>query len=210
MKEACLEPDPVSYRTLLYAYSVRHIVSKAEELISEMDERGLEIDEFTHSALTRMYIEAGMLEKSWVWFLRFHLSGKMGSDCYSANIDAYGERGHILEAEKVFNCCREVKKLSVLEFHVMIKSYVVDKHYSRACQLFGSAESHSVIPDRCSYSSLIQILASGDMPHTAMPYLKKMQESGLVRDCIPYCAVISSFAKLGQLERAEEVYKQMV
>lgn len=210
MKEACLEPDSVSYRTLLYAYSVRHMVSKAEDLVSEMDERGLEIDEFTHSALTRMYIEAGMLEKSWVWFMRFHLSGKMCSECYSANIDAYGEHGHILEAEKVFNCCQEVKKLSVLEFNVMIKAYGVGKHYSRACQLFDSMESHGVIPDRCSYSSLIQILASGDMPHIAMPYLKKMQEAGLVRDCIPYCAVISSFAKLCQLETAEEVYKQMV
>lgn len=210
MKEACLEPDSVSYRTLLYAYSVRHMVSKAEDLVSEMDERGLEIDEFTHSALTRMYIEAGMLEKSWVWFMRFHLSGQMCSECYSANIDAYGEHGHILEAEKVFNCCQEVKKLSVLEFNVMIKAYGVGKHYSRACQLFDSMDSHGVIPDRCSYSSLIQILASGDMPHIAMPYLKKMQEAGLVRDCIPYCAVISSFAKLCQLETAEEVYKQMV
>ncbi|KAM1962232.1 hypothetical protein ACFX16_022538 [Malus domestica] len=37
-----------------------------------------------------------------------------------------------------------------------------------------------------------------------------MQEVGLVSDCIPYCAVISSFAKLGQLEMAEKLYKEMV
>jgi pentatricopeptide repeat protein len=75
MKEACLEPDLVSYRTLLYAYSIRHMVHQAEELLLEMDGRRLEIDEYTQSALTRMYIEAGMLEKSWSWFRRFHLSG---------------------------------------------------------------------------------------------------------------------------------------
>ncbi|KAF7815521.1 adenylate kinase isoenzyme 6-like protein [Senna tora] len=39
-----------------------------------MDEEGLEIDQFTQSALTRMYIEAGLLEQSWLWFRRFHLS----------------------------------------------------------------------------------------------------------------------------------------
>ncbi|XP_050915244.1 pentatricopeptide repeat-containing protein At3g23020-like [Lathyrus oleraceus] len=63
MKAAHLEPDLVSYRTLLYAYSIRKLVCEAEELISEMDEKGLQIDQFTQSALTRMYIEAGMLER---------------------------------------------------------------------------------------------------------------------------------------------------
>lgn len=80
--DASLEPDAVSYRTLLYAFSIRHMVGESEELISEMDERGLEIDEFTQSSLTRMYIEAGMLESSWSWFERFHLAGNMTSEYY--------------------------------------------------------------------------------------------------------------------------------
>ncbi|KAL5180728.1 Pentatricopeptide repeat-containing protein [Glycine soja] len=91
MKEAFLEADVVSYRTLLYAYLTRKMVREAEELIREMDERDLEIDEFTQSALTRMYVES----------------------------------------------------------------------------------------DKCSYSSLIHILASADKPHIAKSYLKKMQEAGL-------------------------------
>ncbi|GMN46822.1 hypothetical protein TIFTF001_016013 [Ficus carica] len=210
MKEASLEPDFVTYRTLLYAYSIRQMVHEAEDLIAEMDCRGLEIDEFTQSALTRMYIEAASLEKSWLWFRRFHLAGNMTSECYSANIDAFGERGHILEAENVFRCCQEGNKLSVLEFNVMIKAYGLAKSYHKACELFDSMGSHGVIPDKCSYGSLIQILASADMPHEAKSYLRKMQDSGLVRDCIPYCAVISSFAKLGQLEMAERLYKEMV
>ncbi|KAG4921919.1 hypothetical protein JHK82_050877 [Glycine max] len=72
------------------------MVQEAEELIQEMDERDLE----TQSALTRMYVESGMLEQSWLWFRRFHLAGNISSDCYSANIDAYGERGYTLAAEK--------------------------------------------------------------------------------------------------------------
>lgn len=210
MKEACLKPDLVSYRTLLYAYSIRHMVCEAEDLVSEMDHRGLEIDEFTQSALTRMYIEAGNLEKSWLWFRRFHLTGNMTSECYSANMDAYGERGYVLEAENVFRCCREAKKLSVLEFNVMIKAYGVGKCYRKAIQLFDNMEKHGVVPDKCSYSSLIQILAGADMPHEARSYLRKMLDSGLVGDCILYCAVISSFTKLGQLEMAEGLYKEMV
>ncbi|XP_044484106.1 pentatricopeptide repeat-containing protein At3g23020-like [Mangifera indica] len=210
MKEACLEPDIVSYRTLLYAYSIRHMVSEAEELIAEMDRNDLEIDEYTQSALTRMYIEAGMLEKSWLWFRRFHLAGNMSSEGYSANIDAYGERGHILEAERAFNCCQERRKLTVLEFNVMLKAYGMGNNYDKACQLFDSMEIHGVAPDKCSYNSLIQILAGADLPHTAKPYLRKMQEAGLVSDCIPYCAVISSFVNVGQLEMAERLYEEMI
>ncbi|XP_047168764.1 pentatricopeptide repeat-containing protein At3g23020-like [Vigna umbellata] len=210
MKEACLVPDLVSYRTLLYAYSIRKMVHEAEELVREMDERGLEVDQYTQSALTRMYIEAGMLDRSLLWFLRFHLTGNMTSESYASNIDAYGERGYTLEAEKVFILCQERKNLSVLEFNVMIKAYGVGKCYEKACQLFDSMEKHGVVADRCSYTTLIQILASADQPHVAKTYLKKMQEAGLVSDCIPYCAVISSFAKLGLLEIAEDLYREMI
>lgn len=210
MKKAFLEPDVVSYRTLLYAYSTRKMVREAEELIREMDERDLEIDEFTQSALTRMYVESGMLEQSWLWFRRFHLAGNISSDCYSANIDAYGEWGYTLAAEKVFICCKEKKKLTVLEFNVMIKAYGIGKCYDKACQLFDSMKKFGVVADKCSYSSLIHILASADKPHIAKSYLKKMQEAGLVSDCVPYCVVISSFTKLGQFEMAEELYKEML
>ncbi|CAA2958458.1 pentatricopeptide repeat-containing At3g23020 [Olea europaea subsp. europaea] len=210
MKDASLEPDAVSYRTLLYAFSIRHMVGEAEELISEMDERGLEIDEFTQSSLTRMYIEAGMLESSWSWFERFHLAGNMTSECYSANIDAFGERGHILEAEKVFSCCLEAKKMSVLVFNVMIKAYGISKRFDQACCIFDSMEKHGIVPDKCSYNSLVQMLAGADLPEKAKFYVRKMQEAGLVTDCIPYSAVISSYAKLGNMDVAEGLYKEMI
>ncbi|CAN8258409.1 unnamed protein product [Cochlearia groenlandica] len=210
MKEAGLKPDPVSYRTLLYAFSIRHMVEEAEEIIVEMDDKDVEIDEYTQSALTRMYIEAEMLEKSWSWFQRFHFTGNLSSEGYSANIDAYGERGYLSEAEKVFFCCGEVKKRTVIEYNVMIKAYGIGKSCEKACELFESMMSYGIAPDKCTYNTLVQILASSDMPIKARSYLEKMRETGYVSDCIPYCAVISSFVKLGQLDMAEEVYKEMV
>ncbi|KAL0291552.1 UNVERIFIED_CONTAM: Pentatricopeptide repeat-containing protein [Sesamum radiatum] len=154
------------------------MVAEAEKLISEMAERGMEIDEFTQSSLTRMYIESGMLEKSWSWFQRFHLGGNMTSECYSANTDAFGERGYILEAQKVFECCQQVKKMTILEFNVMIKAYGISKKFQQACCLFDSMEEHGLIPDRCGYNSLVQMLATADLPQKATFYLRKMQEVG--------------------------------
>ncbi|KAL0293044.1 UNVERIFIED_CONTAM: Pentatricopeptide repeat-containing protein [Sesamum calycinum] len=129
------------------------MVAEAEKLISEMDERGMEIDEFTQSSLTRMYIE---------W---------------------------------------DVGKVLVM---------VPKQEISAGCWLFDSMEEHGLIPDRCGYNSLIQMLATADLPQKATFYLRKMQEVGLVIDCVPYCAVISGYAKLGQMDMAVGLYKEMI
>ena len=64
-----------------------------------MDERGFVIDEYTQSALTRMYVNAGMLEQAWHWFDSFHQ--QMSSKCFST-IDAFGKKGCIVLTEKAF------------------------------------------------------------------------------------------------------------
>ena len=71
-------------------------------------------------------------------------------------------------------------------------------------QLFDCMKKFGVVADKCNYSSLIHILASADKPHDAKSYLLRMQDVGLVSDCVPYCVVIKSFVKLGQLKMAEE------
>ncbi|KAF9604181.1 hypothetical protein IFM89_003927 [Coptis chinensis] len=154
-------PTIVTFNTMIHICGnngkfKRHMVGEAEDLILEMDELDFEIDEYTQSALTRMYIEAGMLQKS--------------------RVLAYG----------------------------------IGREYNKACETFDCMEKLGLLPDKCSYSSLIQILSGADLPHVAAPYVRKMQERGLVFDCIPYCAVISSFVKLGQLDMAEELFTEMI
>ncbi|XP_073013000.1 pentatricopeptide repeat-containing protein At1g73710 [Typha latifolia] len=208
IKAAGLVPDIVSYRTLLYAYSIRNMVEKAEALVREVEDQGLVIDEYTQSALIRMYLSAGLLEKSWSWFEKFH--DKMSSECFSANIDAFGEHGHLSLAEKAFSCCLDRQKLSVIVFNVMIKVYGLGKMYDRACELFDNMEKYGISPDSCSYNSLIQILSAAELPKKAISYVRKMQEVCLVNDCVPYSLVISSLAKLGELQLAEDLFKEMV
>ncbi|KAL3741265.1 hypothetical protein ACJRO7_016836 [Eucalyptus globulus] len=212
MKDACLKPDLVSYRTLPYAYSIRRMVHEAEELLCEMDERDLVIDEYTQSALLRMYIEAGMLKKSWSWFRSFHLEGNMSFKCCSANIDAHGERGYNSEAERVFLCCQEQRRQTVLEYNAIIKAYGKTNNYNKACCIFDSMEGQGISPDKCSYSSIIQILAGADFPYRALPYLRKLEMAeGLYRemiqcnilpDVVVYGVLINACADAGSVQEA--------
>ncbi|KAJ8491791.1 hypothetical protein OPV22_013512 [Ensete ventricosum] len=208
LKVAGLEPDIVSYRILLYAYSVRNMVGEAEALIMEMEELSLEIDEYTQSALTRMYTNLGLIDKSWSWFEKF--SDKMSSECFSANIDAFGEKGHIHLVEKAFSCCLSKQKLSVLVFNVMIKAYGMQKNCNKAVELFDGMIGYDVVPDQCTYSSIIQLLSAAELPHKAVYYVRKMQEAGFITDCIPYSVVMTCFAKLGEFRTAEDLFKEMI
>ncbi|GFZ14582.1 tetratricopeptide repeat (TPR)-like superfamily protein [Actinidia rufa] len=120
-----------------------------------------------------------------------------------------GKRGHVVEAEKVFTSCQEYKKPSVMEFNVMIKAYGINKKFDKACQLFDSMEKHDVVPDKCSFSSLIQILASAELPHLAVIYVRKNAGSRIemvgfnVRpDVIVFGVLINAFADIGSVKQA--------
>ncbi|KAF7067053.1 hypothetical protein CFC21_072972 [Triticum aestivum] len=208
MKAEKLVPDVVSCRTLLYGYCTRGMVSKAEALVKEMDESGLVIDEYTQSALTRMYVNAGMLEQSWCWFERF--CNQMDSECFSANIDAFGKKGYINLAEKAFICCLERKMLSVSVCNVMIKAYGLAEKLDEACEIAAGMLRYGVLPDYLTYSSLIQLLSTAKLPEKALYYLRKMQAAKMPIDCVPYSVVIDSFTKHGNLHMVECLFREMV
>lgn len=208
MKNCHLVPDTVSYRTLLYAYSIRQMVCEAELLISEMEALGIEVDEFTQSALMRMYINHGNIERSCDWFAKFQ--DTMSSECYAANIDALGMHGLLEQAEQAYWMCKKNLKLSVVVFNVMIKIYGLAHEYNRACQVFDSMEGFGILPDKCTFNSIVQILAISGLPERARFYLHKMQKAGLVEECIPYSAVISSYVKIKDLKTAEALFSEMI
>ncbi|KAJ1298673.1 hypothetical protein BS78_01G471700 [Paspalum vaginatum] len=208
MKAENLVPDVVSCRTLLYGFSVRGMVTKAEALLKEMYEMGFAVDEYTQSALTRMYVNAGMLEQAWHWFDRFH--DQMKSECFSANIDAFGEKRCILLAEKAFICCIKKNMLSVSACNVMIKAYGLVEKLDEACEVADGMERYGILPDFVTYSSLIQLLATAKLPNKALNYLKKMQAAKLLSDCVPYAVVINSFAKDGDLRMVEHLFREMI
>ncbi|KAE8731551.1 Acylaminoacyl-peptidase-related isoform 1 [Hibiscus syriacus] len=193
MEELKCLPDTRTYNILISLHVKYDDIKMAADYFAKMKEARLESD-----PRNRGYGSGG-----------FTLQG-MSPDGYSANIDAFGERGHVSEVKNIFLCCQERKRLTVIEFNVMIKAYRIAKSYDKACWLFDSMQSHGVVPDKCGYSSLIQILATVDLPHVAKCYLKEMQEAGLVSDCISYCAVISGLVKLGELGIAEGQYNVMI
>ncbi|XP_078164354.1 pentatricopeptide repeat-containing protein At3g23020-like [Carex rostrata] len=200
--------DILGYRKLLYGYTKLNMVNKAETLVREIEAKGVVIDEYAQSALTRMYINAGLLRKAWSWFEK--ISDSISADCFSANIDAFGEGGFLSLAERAFLRCLEKKKAGVSTFNVMVKAYGIGKEYEMACELVDCMEEkYGVLPDSCTYNSLVIVLSGAQLLEKACIYARKMYDAGLVSSCFSYSIIIGCFVKLGDVEMAENLFNEM-
>jgi pentatricopeptide repeat protein len=140
-----------------------------------------------------MCVNAGLLEKGWCWFDKFHY--RMNAECFSANINAFGEERYIVLAEKAFICCLKRKILSVSVCNVMIKAYGLVEKLGEACEIADGMEMHGILPDYLTYSSVIQLLSTAKLPKKVVYYLRKMQTEKLLSDCIPSQQPVQSSAK---------------
>nr|XP_034921315.1 pentatricopeptide repeat-containing protein At3g23020-like [Populus alba] len=148
-----------------------------------MDEKGLEIDGYTQSALTRMYIEAGMREFSWLWFRRFHLTGNMSFECYSAIIDAHGKHCHIVDAD-----CPRV-------------------NWKWLEELYNEMIGLDVKPDVVVYGVLINAFADAESVEEALGYVDAMKRAGLPGNTVIYSSLIKLYTEVWCSKEAEETYK---
>ena len=93
----------------------------------------------------------------------------------------------------MFKCSEErVESQTVLEFNVMMKAYGIAKVHDKALKLLERMEAQGILPDRYTYSSVIQMLASSELLDESEHFITKMQELGFVPNCASFCAVIAA------------------
>ncbi|KAJ3673875.1 hypothetical protein LUZ60_005867 [Juncus effusus] len=209
IKGRSLYLDILGYRKLLYAYSKYKMVRKAETLIREIESKGIVLDEYTQSDISRMYINSNLMKKAWNWFEKWANTNSLSSNCFTANINAFGEKGYLSLAEKAFGLCIKMKKLSISTFNVMIKAYGTAKEYEKACELVDNMEKYEILPDNLTYNSLLIILSSAKLFEKASVYAKKMLNSNLILSKFSYSILIGAFTKTGELELIEKLFDEM-
>lgn len=210
MKQDGLRPDDRTYRPLLLLLCAERMIREVESILNGWD--GLRtFGDLLSPSIVRMYVEMGLLSEAWVWYETFHHLGGISSRSYGALIDAFGEHGYWLEAEKVFGrSLKPEEEHSLVEYNVMIKAYGIAKQYDKARELFDEMESNGLLPDEVTYNSFIQMLAAADFPDDARCYMKKMQEVGFLPSAQTFNAVSAANGRLGRPVEAEMIYKEMI
>ncbi|KAL3624734.1 hypothetical protein CASFOL_031402 [Castilleja foliolosa] len=211
IKELGLFPDNVTHRAIIKILTERNMVREVEDVIREIENLDRRIDDSSIPLLVKMYVGAGLCDRAKGLIEKCKSCNGFSSRTYAAIMDVYAENGLCSEAEGLFYGKCEQK--DVLEYNVMIKAYGKAGLYDKAVSLFRGMRNQGTWPDECTYNSLIQMLAGGDLveqAEKARVFLAEMQESGFKPNCSTFSAVISSFAKKNKLLEAVDVYEEML
>ncbi|XWS39247.1 hypothetical protein CRYUN_Cryun18bG0034400 [Craigia yunnanensis] len=199
MKVACLEPNLVSYRTLLYAYLIRQMVSEAEDIIQEMDERHLEIDEYAQSALTIIadlpHVAKSYLKKMQEAGLMIQYKVEPDVVVYGVLINAFADLGSVKEATGYVNAMKNAgQPENAVIYNSLIKLYTkVD--YLKEAQEVISCQDSTLINGRFEEAT-----------HIA----RQMGELGLLTDLLSYNNVLGLYFMDGRIREVVRIFKEMV
>ncbi|CAA0817940.1 Pentatricopeptide repeat-containing protein [Striga hermonthica] len=210
IREVGLFPDGVTYRAVLKILGEKNMVQDVDGVIQEMEKMGKSIDESSLPVLINMYVGAGLREKAKALVEKCKSYGvQFSSKVYAAIIDVYADKGLWAEAEALFYSKCQHK--DVLEYNVMIKAYGKAKLYEKAVTLFRGMRNQGIWPDECTYNSLIQMLAGGDLVDSTRAFLVEMQEeAGFRPNCLTFAAFIACLARNKMLTEAVEVFEKML
>nr|GEU52086.1 hypothetical protein [Tanacetum cinerariifolium] len=213
MQEASLEPDAVSYRTLLYAFSIRHMVCEAEELVNEMDKRDLEIDEFTQSSLTRMYLEVAYginkkYDEACGLINSMDEHGVFPDKCsYNSLIQTLASADLPQKATFYLRRMQESGLVSdCIQYCAVISSFVKSGQLEVAVELFDEMVGFNLEPDVIVYGVLINAHADIGNVEEALHYVNEMKGRGLAMNGVICNTLIKLHTKVGCLRDAEDAY----
>ncbi|KAF2313926.1 hypothetical protein GH714_020647 [Hevea brasiliensis] len=223
-----------TYNTLIDTYGKAGQLKEASETFAEMLRKGIVPTTVTFNTMIHICGNHGQLEEVALLMQKMEeLRCPPDTRTYNILISLHTKHNDINMAAGFFKRMKEdqlqpdlmlprTEQLTVLEFNVMIKAYGLGKNYDKACVLFDSMESYGVVPI-FSYSSLIQILASADLPDKAkyyeedaegqdcvkkaITYVDAMKRAGLPGNTVVYNSLIKLYTKVGYLREAQETYK---
>jgi len=211
IRNAGLFPDVVTHTAVLNMLCEKQLIQEVETVLLEMEKCNLNVPEHSVPVIIKMYVSKGLLVQARTFFEKCQVHGGLSSKTYAAIMDVYAEKGLYAEAEAVFHAKRDQgrEKRDVVEYTVMIKAYGKGKRYRKAFSIFKAMRNSGTWPNECTYNSLIQMFAGGNLVDWAKKVLNQMREAGLKPHYQTYSAIIASYVRQGRLADAVRTFQQM-
>mmetsp|Transcript_1966 Transcript_1966/g.7483 ORF Transcript_1966/g.7483 Transcript_1966/m.7483 type:complete len:337 (+) Transcript_1966:1036-2046(+) len=179
MLAAGVEPDAITYNSVIHANSVSGNVEGAERWLEEMRRRGLETSVATFTAVIDACAKSGDVPRAERWMGRMlEQNVKPNVVTFSAMIDACAKAGNVPRAE----------------------------HWlERMTEQGIKPNAHSF----CTLINACAKAAGPNGAESAERWLDRSEEAGVVNDVVIYSSVIDACGKAGDAERAMRVYRRM-
>jgi pentatricopeptide repeat protein len=201
-------PDVVAWTAMLSAYAEQGRMQKALELFRQMQEEGVIADDATLVCVIQACSEAGTLGVC----RQIHfdiLSTRQDRSLLlsTAFVRAYGNCSSMVDALAVFDGLPEP---DVVAWSALISGYARGGNYARSFQVYDRMKLSDIEPNRVTFLSLLTACGHGGRVEKGVEMFESMTtDYALAPKAEHFVTIVDLLARVGDLERAEEVLSRM-
>ncbi|KAL4202035.1 hypothetical protein AMTRI_Chr02g261750 [Amborella trichopoda] len=200
--------DVVTWTSMISSYVRANEPKRAFELYSEMEEQGVEPNEYTLSSLIKACGEMGNLERGKLFHEMVSEKG-FESNCVitSALIDMYGKCSSFEEARKVFD---EREQRDTICWTSLMASYTQNNQFKEALELFMLMQrSPNVKPDGFTFGTAIAACGNLGLIKQGKQIHSKFIIIGYEMNVVILSSIIDMYGKCGFMDFAHKVFDDM-
>ncbi|XP_015070476.1 pentatricopeptide repeat-containing protein At1g74900, mitochondrial [Solanum pennellii] len=203
--------DTISYNTLANGFCLVKRTPKAQEILKEMVERGLNPTITTYNIMLNGFFRAGQIKEAWEFFLQMK-KRKCDIDVvtYTTLVHGFGVAGEVEKAQKLFNEMVGAGILpSVATYNALIQVMCKKDSMENAILVFNEMLRKGYLPNATTYNAIIRGLCHVGKMDNAMEYMDKMNEDGCEPNVQTYNVVIRYYCDEGEIEKSLRVFERM-
>ncbi|CAH2053616.1 unnamed protein product [Thlaspi arvense] len=209
MKEEGIELDPEIQATLARYYIRAGLKERAEEVMKEIEGKGLKQTPWVCRSLLPLYADMG--DKENVRRLSKFVEQTLRYDNCIAAIKAWGKLKEIEEAEAVFDKLVERYKLvPMLPYFALMEIYTENKMLAKGKNLVKRVANAGIKIGPSTWHALVKLYIKAGEVGKAELILNKSTKDNKTRPLfISYMVILEEYAKRGDVHNAEKVFLRM-
>ncbi|KAI3466497.1 hypothetical protein Pfo_023160 [Paulownia fortunei] len=203
--------EVVLYNVTLKVFRKCKDLNGAENLFSEMLERGVKPDNVTFSTIISCARQCSLPEKAVEWFEKMSSFGCDPDEVTcSVMVDAYGRVGNVDVALSLYDRARSEKwRLDAVTFSTLIRIYGSLGNFDGCLNLYEEMKSLGVRPNASVYNSLLDAMGRAKRPWQAKNIYREMVKNGIEPTWGTYAALLRAYGRARYGEDALAVYREM-
>eukprot|EP01018_Ginkgo_biloba_P031676 Gb_31111 [translate_table: standard] len=202
------ERNVVSWTVMISAYDSRGHAEEALTLFSQMQQTGIQPNEFTFASVLPACADLAALEQGRKIHETIIKSG-FHSDVFvaSALLDMYAKCGSIEDACHVFD---EMPKRNVISWNAMIVGYAMHGCAKEALQLFKQMQHLGTKPDHVTFVGVLSACRHAGLVEDGWQCFHCMSENYHITPAMKhYCCMVDLLGRAGHLDEAHDFIDKM-
>ncbi|KAL1202514.1 Pentatricopeptide repeat-containing protein [Cardamine amara subsp. amara] len=209
MKEEGIELDPELQASLAMYYIRAGLKERAEEVMKEIEGKGLKQTPWVCRSLLPLYADIGDIEN--VRRLSRFVDQNLRYDNCIAAIKAWGKLKEIEEAEAVFERLVEKYKIfPMLSYFALMEIYTENKMLAKGKDLVKRMGNAGIKIGPSTWHALVKLYIKAGEVGKAELILERATKDNKMRPLfISYMAILEEYAKRGDVHNTEKVFMKM-